>query len=64
MTRPAINACYNSAIVAFSIFSIQTSRHCEPPGPAFGRPEDKLREAISRRFDRSGEIASSLLSSQ
>ncbi len=21
-------------------------RHCEPTGPAFGRPDDKLREAI------------------
>ena len=22
-------------------------RHCEPTGPAWGRPEDRLREAIS-----------------
>jgi len=40
-------------------------RHCEEPtGPAFGGPDDKLRdEAIqSRRFD--AWIASSLCSSQ
>src|SRR6266849_10438326 len=26
-------------------------RHCEPTGPAEGRPEDRLREAIPIRFD-------------
>jgi hypothetical protein len=25
-------------------------RHCEPPGPAAGRPDDRLREAIQTFF--------------
>ncbi len=29
----------------------ELSRHCEPTGPAEGRPEDRLREAI-RALDR------------
>src|SRR4051812_20340234 len=44
-------------IAMFSVFLFQ--RHCGPMGPAFGRPEDKLREAISRSVYRRIEIASS-----
>src|SRR4051794_6950354 len=31
-----------------TVSSQHTRRHCEPTGPAVGRPDDKLREAISR----------------
>ncbi len=30
-----------------SVSARHIRRHCEPPGPAFGRPDDRLREAIS-----------------
>ena len=45
-------------------------RHCEPTGPAFGRPDDRLREAISLDlwaaydsacFTRSGENGTRLI---
>jgi hypothetical protein len=35
-------------------------RHCEPTGPAFRRPEDKLRDAISCQVRSRPEIAPSL----
>src|SRR5882757_4847282 len=36
-------------------------RHCEPTGPAFGRPDDRLREAISiqDRFFRNSKCSGS-----
>jgi hypothetical protein len=36
---------------------MQSRRHCEPTGPRFARPDDRLREAIQLRED---WIASSL----
>jgi len=30
------------------------NRHCEPPGPAFGGPDGKLREAIQSHKARTG----------
>ncbi|CAH1677095.1 hypothetical protein BOSEA31B_14511 [Hyphomicrobiales bacterium] len=48
--------------------SRQIQRHCEPSGFAFGKPKDRLREAIQedweKSFTQSSWIASSLCSSQ
>ncbi len=41
---------------------MSANRHCEPPGLAFGKPKDELREAIQLGIQ--DWIASSLCSSQ
>ncbi|CAD5247051.1 hypothetical protein BOSE46_10111 [Bosea sp. 46] len=45
-----------SATGFFVVFQVEESapaslaiRHCEPPGPVFGKPEDRLRQAIRER---------------